>query len=448
MTTRFNYLVIGGGSGGIASARRAAEHGVTVGLIEKGRLGGTCVNVGCVPKKLSFYCAQHAEMIHDHPDYGFPVQAASAVDWPMFKAKRDLYVKRLNGIYEANLVKSRVEVIYGEARFVRSKVVSVNGIEYTADHILIATGGHPVVPDIPGAEHGITSDGFFDLTRLPKKAVVVGSGYIAMELACIFHALGTDVIIVTRTDKVLRAFDPMLGSALLEHLSSQGVSFVQNTSVAKVEEKPNGLSVEMASGVTVLNVNCLLWAVGRAPNTKLGLDKTNVLVDSANHIRVDAYQNTTCKDVYALGDVCGRYLLTPVAIAAGRRLAERLFNDRPDCKLEYSNIPTVIFSHPPIGTIGLSEEEARKKFGEDVKVYRSAFTPMYYSMTLRKVKCLMKLVCVGKEERVVGLHMFGDNVDEILQGFAVAIKMGATKDHFDDCVAIHPTSAEELVTMR
>ncbi|XP_064484375.1 glutathione reductase, mitochondrial-like [Ornithodoros turicata] len=445
----FNFLVIGGGSGGIASARRAAEHGAKVALIEKGRLGGTCVNVGCVPKKLSFYCASHAEALKDHPDYGFAVQAMAPVDWAMFKAKRDKYVQRLNGIYEANLKKSNVTLIDGEAHFVGPKIVAVGDAKYTADHILIATGGHPVIPETPGAAYGITSDGFFELNTLPKKVVMVGSGYIALELAGIFHALGSDVTLVTRTDKILRAFDSMLGSALLEHLSSHGMTFVQNTTVSSVEETPNGLTVKMASGVTLVEVDCLVWAIGRRPTTNLGLDKTNVELDSASNIKVDEFQNTTCEGVYALGDVCGKYLLTPVAIAAGRRLAERLFNNKPNLKLDYSNIPTVIFSHPPIGTIGMSEEEAVNKYGRDsVKVYRSTFTPMYYSMTERKSKCLIKLVCEGAREKVVGLHLFGDGVDEILQGFGVAIKMGATKADFDECVAIHPTSAEEIVTLR
>ncbi|CAN7940979.1 unnamed protein product [Ixodes hexagonus] len=449
----FDYLVIGGGSGGIASARRAAEHGAKVALIEHGPLGGTCVNVGCVPKKLCYYCASHAELLKDHQDYGFAVTPAAsppAVDWAKFKAKRDEYILRLNGIYKANLIKSSVEIVKGKAVFTSPKTVRVGSDAFTADHVLIATGGFPIgPPDVPGAEYGITSDGFFELTSLPKKAVVVGSGYIALELAGVFHALGTAVTIVTRTDKILRAFDAMLGSALMEHMASEGVHFEKHCTVASVKKSGSLLNVKTTTGIEIADVDCLLWAVGRKPTVDIGLDRTGVVLDKTGHIEVDEFQNTTCEGVYAIGDVCGKWLLTPVAIAAGRRLAERLFNRKPDCKLEYANIPTVIFSHPPIGTVGMAESEARSHYGaENVKVYRSSFTPMYYSMTQRKVKCAMKLVCAGKEEKVVGLHMIGDSADEILQGFGVAIKMGATKAQFDDCVAIHPTSAEELVTMR
>lgn len=445
----FDYLVIGGGSGGIASARRAAEHGAKVALVEQGPLGGTCVNVGCVPKKLCYYAASHAELLKDHGDYGFAVTSASAIDWARFKTKRDEYIGRLNGIYKANLTKSNVEIVKGAAVFTAPKTVCVGGDAFTADHVLIATGGFPIVPDVPGAEHGITSDGFFELTSIPKKAVVVGSGYIALELAGVFHALGASVTVVARTDKILRAFDAMLGSALMEHMASEGVHFEKHCTVASVAKVGSLLRVRTTTGVEMADVDCLLWAVGRKPLVDIGLDKTGVMLDATGHVQVDEYQNTSCEGVYALGDVCGKWLLTPVAIAAGRRLAERLFNNKPNSRLVYANIPTVIFSHPPIGTVGMAEDEARAHYGpENIKVYRSSFTPMYYSMTQRKVKCAMKLVCAGAEEKVVGLHMIGDSADEILQGFGVAIKMGATKAQFDDCVAIHPTSAEELVTMR
>lgn len=368
----FDYLVIGGGSGGIASARRAAEHGAKVALIEKGRLGGTCVNVGCVPKKLCYYAASHAELLHDHDDYGFTVNASSAIDWGKFKIKRDEYIKRLNDIYQNNLTKSKVEVVKGCAQFVAPKTVRVQQQDYSADHVLIATGGEPLVPSVPGAQYGITSDGFFELTALPKKAVVVGSGYIAVELAGVFHALGTAVTLVTRTDTILRAFDPMLGSALMEHMASEGVSFERQCTIEKVEKTgPGTLTVTTTSGAVIRDVDCLLWAVGRRPLVNLCLEKNGVELDKNGYIQVDEFQNTSSHGVYALGDVCGKWLLTPVAIAAGRRLAERLFNNKTNLKLDYNNIPTVIFSHPPIGTIGLTESEARAKYGpEEVKVRR------------------------------------------------------------------------------
>lgn len=300
-----------------------------------------------------------------------------------------------------------------------------------------------------GARHGITSDGFFRLKELPRHCVVVGSGYIAVELACVLHALGTKVTLLTRTERILRAFDPMLGSTLMEHMVSGGVQFEKNCTVANITKMAQLYDVATTTGVKITNVDCILWAVGRKPHVNLGLERTGVELDATGHIKVDEFQNTSHPGIYALGDVCGKWLLTPVAIAAGRRLSERLFNNMSDCKLEYDNIPTVIFSHPPIGTVGLSLPDAQTKYGPHmVKTYQSTFVPMYYSMTQRKVPCTMMLVCVGTEERVVGLHMIGDGVDEILQGFAVAVKMGATKKQFDDCVAIHPTSAEELVTMR
>lgn len=446
----FDYLVIGGGSGGIASARRAAEYGAKVALVENGPLGGTCVNVGCVPKKICYYCASHAETMRDLPEYGFTGAATvPKVDWAVFAEKRDAYIKRLNGIYEANLRKSNVHIVNGRAAFSGPKTVVVGGDTYTADHVLIATGGEPIVPNVPGAEYGITSDGFFQLRKLPRHCVVVGSGYIAVELAGVLHALGTKVTLLTRTDKILRAFEPMLGSTLMERMVSDGVQFEKNCTVASIAKAGQGYEVATTTGHKLPDVDCVLWAIGRKPNVDIGLERTGVQLDATGHIKVDEFQNTTQPGVYALGDVCGKWLLTPVAIAAGRRLSERLFHNRPDCKLEYANIPTVIFSHPPIGTVGITLAEAQAKYGpQKVKVYKSTFTPMYYSMTQRKVPCTMMLVCAGPEERVVGLHMIGDAVDEILQGFAVALKMGATKAQFDDCVAIHPTSAEELVTMR
>ncbi|XP_013779561.1 glutathione reductase, mitochondrial-like isoform X2 [Limulus polyphemus] len=446
---KFDYLVIGGGSGGIASARRAAEFGIQVGLVESDRLGGTCVNVGCVPKKLSFYCAHHAEMIHDLKDYGF-LMSEYQLDWGTFKRKRDEYVKRLNGIYENNLIKSKVELIRGKAKFVGDRVVEVNDKLYSGKHVLIATGGYPSIPDIPGAEHGITSDGFFELQIIPKKTVVVGAGYIAVELSGILNALGSNVHLVIRRDKVLRNFDCMISTAITEEIVESGIKLEKNNQVKHVEKQCDGkLTILLKDENMITDVDCLLWAIGRKPSIELQLMNAGVKLNDTGHILVDEYQNTSHSSVYALGDVCGKFLLTPVAIAAGRCLAHRLFDNQPEKKIDYSNIPTVVFSHPPIGTVGLTEEEALQQYGrENLRIYRSAFIPLYYAITEKKSKCLMKLICHGKDEKVIGLHMMGLGCDEILQGFAVAIKMGATKKQFDECVAIHPTTAEELVTMR
>lgn len=446
---KFDYLVIGGGSGGLGSVRRAAEYGVKGAIIEEARWGGTCVNVGCVPKKVMFNTAMHAEFIHDHKGYGFDVDFKN-FDWGSVKTKRDAYIKRLNGIYETNLDKAKVERIVGHASFTEDKCVEVNGQKYAADHILIATGGRPSIPNIPGAEHGISSDGFFDLETLPKKAVVVGAGYIAVELAGIFGALGSDTSLLIRYEQVLRTFDDVISKAVTDNLEPGGVKLLKKTQVSKVEKGADGLlTLETNNGI-IDKVDCLLWAIGRAPNTDtIGLDKIGVEVDKRHNIVVDEFQNTNVPGIYALGDVCGKALLTPVAIAAGRRLAMRLFAGKKDLKLSYDNIPTVVFSHPPVGTVGLTEEEANVKFGkENVKTYKADFVPMYYAMLEHKMRCTMKLVCTLPDEKVVGLHMVGQGCDEMLQGFGVAIKMGATKAQFDECVAIHPTSSEELVTMR
>jgi glutathione reductase (NADPH) len=447
----FDYLVIGGGSGGIASARRAREFNATVGLIERQRLGGTCVNVGCVPKKVMYNTALHTEYIRDHADYGFDV-TYNGFSFPKIKQSRDAYIRRLNGIYENNLKNSGVELIRGFGKFADDGTVEVDGQKYKGKHTLIAVGGKPIIPkDVPGAEYGIDSDGFFDLEDLPKKTVVVGAGYIALEIAGVLAALGSETHMLIRYDQVLRTFDHTIMEYATESADHSPINLHKKTHVEKVEKNSDGtLKVTTKEGTIFDNVNTLIWAVGRSPLTKdLNLEKVGVKTDSAGHIIVDEYQNTTTPGILSLGDVCGKFLLTPVAIAAGRRLSHRLFNGETNNRLLYENIATVVFSHPPVGTVGLTEAEAIKKYGkEDVTIYKSKFNPMYYAMTTHKEQCIMKIICIGKEEKVVGIHMGGLGVDEMLQGFAVAVQMGATKKQFDDTVAIHPTSSEELVTMR
>ncbi|NXV62834.1 GSHR protein, partial [Molothrus ater] len=487
----YELLVLGGGSGGLAGARRAAELGARVALVEPQRLGGTCVNVGCVPKKVMWNTAVHAEFVHDHADYGFET-AGVKFNWRTIKEKRDAYVQRLNDIYENNVKKAHIDIIRGYGKFTADPepTIEVNGKKYTAPHILIATGGRPAVPsdsEIPGASLGMTSDGFFDLEELPRRSVVVGAGYIAVEMVGILSTLGSKSSLLIRHDKVvLRTFDSLISSNCTQELENTGVDVWKHTQVKRVTKSPCGLlDVTVASvapghkptEAVIRDVDCLLWAVGREPSSDgLGLERVGVRMDPKGHVVVDEYQNTTRRGIYAVGDVCGRALLTPgtaalpppllnsvvprgsgslslpvpaVAIAAGRKLAHRLFEGRQDSRLDYENIPTVVFSHPPIGTVGLTEEEAVAIHGKDkVKIYNTSFTPLYHAVTQRKVKCVMKLVCTGKEEKVVGLHMQGLGCDEMLQGFAVAIKMGATKADLDNTVAIHPTSAEELVTLR
>ncbi|XP_054648437.1 glutathione reductase, mitochondrial isoform X2 [Dunckerocampus dactyliophorus] len=463
--TRFDFLVIGGGSGGLAGARRAAELGATAAVIEGHKLGGTCVNVGCVPKKVMWNAAVHAEYLHDHADYGFDVGSVH-FSWEALKTKRDAYVRRLNHIYRNNLDKAKIQTIEGHARFTSDPepTVEVSGRKYTAPHILIATGGQPSVlsdTEVPGASLGITSDGFFELESLPKRSVVVGAGYIAVEMAGILTTLGSKTSLIIRQSEVLRNFDSFISTNCTKELQNSGVDLWKNSQVKSVHKTDAGLEVTLATidqekgngeekTSTIQEVDCLLWAIGRKPNTSgLNIGELGVDTDDRGHIVVDEYQNTSRPGIYAVGDVCGRALLTPVAIAAGRKLAHRLFEGKKDSKLDYSNIPTVVFSHPPIGTVGLTEEEAIIARGkENVKVYKTSFTSLYHAITSRKSPCIMKLVCAGKEETVVGLHMQGLGCDEMLQGFAVAVKLGATKADFDKTVAIHPTSSEELVTMR
>lgn len=443
----FDYVVIGGGSGGVATARRAAEYGAKVALVESGRLGGTCVNVGCVPKKLMWYAADIASKFHDAPGYGFEFVPPS-FDWGVLKTRRDAYIERLNGIYASLLEKSGVTVVRGHGRFVDAHTVEVDGRRLTAPHITIATGGQPVFPDIPGADLGISSDGFFALEHQPRRVAVVGSGYIAVEIAGVFRALGSDVALLARGDRLLRPFDAMLREELATRMSDDDIDIRYRSQPRAVARNADGSLVVDCGAAGSVKVDCVLWAIGRRANTAgLELQAVGVQANEDGTIPVDDFQNTNAAGVYAIGDITGAAELTPVAIAAGRRLAARLFLNQPESKLDYSNIPTVVFSHPTIGTVGLSEEQARACH-DDVKVYATRFTPMYFAVTEHKPKTAMKLVCAGPDERVVGVHVIGEGADEMLQGFAVAVKMGATKRDFDDTVAIHPTSAEELVTLR
>jgi glutathione reductase (NADPH) len=449
MSENYDLIVIGGGSGGLAAAQRAAEYGARALIAESGRLGGTCVNVGCVPKKVMWNAAEIASAVHDSAGYGFHVEHATN-DWSALKRARDAYVERLNGIYERNLHNRKVDLVRGYARFAGPRTIEVAGRTVTAPHIVIATGGRPIVPLIPGAEHGITSDGFFELKHRPERVAVVGSGYIAVELAGIFAALGTSVTLAVRTESVLKSFDSMLGEAALTHLREEGVQVFTNVRMSEVRPIGHAYEVILRDDRRIGPVDTILWAVGRAPAVEgLGLDTVGVELNAYGYVGTDQYQVTNVPGIYAIGDVTGRPQLTPVAIAAGRRLSDRLFGGQPDRHLNYENIPTVIFSHPPIGTVGLTEAAAREEYGDAaVKVYKSSFVPMYHALTTRKPRASMKLVTVGPDEKIVGLHVIGEGADEMTQGFAVAVKMGATKKDFDDTVAIHPTSAEEFVTMR
>lgn len=446
----YDYIAIGGGSGGIASINRAASYGQKCAIIEAKYLGGTCVNVGCVPKKVMWYGAQIAEAINLYaPDYGFDV-TVNQFDFAKLRESREAYIDRIHQSYERVLGNNKVDVIRGFAKFVDAHTVEVNGELIKAKHILIATGGRPSHPNIEGAEYGIDSDGVFALKALPKRVAVVGAGYIAVELSGVLHSLGVETHLFVRKHAPLRNFDPLIVETLVEIMNSEGATLHTHAIPQKVVKNDDGSLTLFLEDGRSQTVDCLVWAIGRVPMTdQLNLEAAGVKTNSKGFIEVDKYQNTNVQGIYAVGDNTGAVELTPVAVAAGRRLSERLFNNKPTEHLDYNLIPTVVFSHPPIGTVGLTETQAIEQYGaENVKVYKSTFTSMYTAVTQHRQPCRMKLVCAGPEEKIVGLHGIGFGVDEMIQGFAVAIKMGATKKDFDNTVAIHPTGSEEFVTMR
>lgn len=451
MAKHFDYICIGGGSGGIASANRAAMYGAKVALIEAKALGGTCVNVGCVPKKVMWHGAQIAEAMHLYAkDYGFDVEM-KGLNWGKLVESREAYISRIHTSYETVLGNNKIEVINGFAQFVDAKTVEVDGEHYTADHILIAVGGRPSIPAIPGAVHGIDSNGFFELKEQPKRAAVVGAGYIAVEIAGVLNGLGTDTHLFVRKESPLRSFDPMIIETLTEVMAAEGPTLHTHSVPKEVEKEEDGTVTLYFENGESHNTDILIWAIGREPTTDaINLAAAGVETNNRGFIKVDEFQQTNVEGIYCVGDIMeGGIELTPVAVKAGRQLSERLFNNKPNAKMDYALVPTVVFSHPPIGTIGLTEPEAIAQYGaENVKVYKSGFTAMYTAVTQHRQPCRMKLVCAGEDEKVVGLHGIGFGVDEMIQGFGVAMKMGATKADFDSVVAIHPTGSEEFVTMR
>lgn len=450
MVKEYDYIVIGGGSGGIASANRAAMHGAKVILFEGKEVGGTCVNVGCVPKKVMWYGAQVAETLHRYAgEYGFDV-TINKFDFATLKANRQAYIDRIHGSYERGFDSNGVERVYEYARFVDPHTVEVAGERYTAPHILIATGGHALYPNIPGSEYGITSDGFFELDEVPKRTAVIGAGYIAIEVAGVLNALGSDTHLFVRKDRPLRTFDKDIVDVLVDEMAKSGPTLHTHANATEVvKNADDSLTISFDNGETI-TVDCLIWAIGRAANTSgFGLEKTGVKLTEKGTIYSDEFENTSVPGIYALGDVTGKLDLTPVAVKAGRQLSERLFNNKADAKLDYTDVATVVFSHPVIGSVGLTEEKAIAKYGpENIKVYKSSFTPMYTALGDNRQPSTMKLVTLGDDEKIIGLHGIGYGVDEMIQGFSVAIKMGATKADFDNTVAIHPTGSEEFVTMR
>lgn len=449
--THFDVISLGGGSGGVASAVQAAKFGKKVAIIEKLQLGGTCVNRGCVPKKAMFYGAMIAEQLkHDVAGYGFDVEV-KGFNWAKLKEKRATYIGNIHGFYDRLLEKWNITHFNNWGQFADNKTIVLDdGTILTADNIFIAPGAYPIVPtNIEGAELGITSDEFFELENTPKKAVIVGGGYIGVEIAGVLNAHDTDTTIMVRRDKPLMEFDDDVSDVLVECMKMTNMNIMNHTNITKVEKTGDTLKITTDTGKVLEDVDTLIWATGRAPNThNLGIENTDIKITERGIIPANDMSETNVEGVYSIGDASGVAQLTPVAIKTGRYLARRLFNGETNLKANLKNVPTVIFSHPAIGTVGLSEKEARAEYGdENVKVYKSRFTNLYCAISGHRMPTFMKLVVTGENEKVVGCHMIGLNVDEMLQGFAVAINMGATKQDFDDTIAIHPTASEELVTM-
>ncbi len=446
----YDIIAIGGGSGGSATMNRAAIHGAKVAVIEGNIIGGTCVNVGCVPKKVMWYGAQVSETLKNYAaDYGYTIGETS-FDFKTLRKNREAYIERSRQAFSNNFNRNGVDYIEGYARFVDKNTVEVNGEHIRAKYIVIATGSYAFVPNIPGSELGGTSDDVFAWEELPESVSIIGAGYIAVELAGVLHALGVKTDLFVRKGGPLRGFDQGIVEVLVEEMKKNGQPLHTHKVPQKLEKLDNGdIQIHFEDGTTHTSQK-VIWAVGRKANVQqLNLEAAGVELTERGFIQVDEYQNTTTPGIYALGDVSGEKELTPVAIKAGRTLAERLFNGKTDAKMDYELIPTVVFSHPAIGSIGLTQEQAEAKYGaENIKVYQSTFAGMYSAITVHRQMTKLKLITLGEEEKVIGLHGIGEGIDEMIQGFAVAVKMGATKADFDATVAIHPTASEEFVTMR
>ena len=446
----YDIIAIGGGSGGSATMNRAAMYGAKAAVIEGNIIGGTCVNVGCVPKKVMWYGAQVSETLKNYAaDYGYTIGETS-FDFKTLRKNREAYIERSRQAFSNNFNRNGVDYIEGYARFVDKNTVEVNGEHIRAKHIVIATGSYAFIPNIPGSELGGTSDDVFAWEELPESVSIIGAGYIAVELAGVLHALGVKTDLFVRKGGPLRGFDQGIVEVLVEEMKKNGQPLHTHKVPQKLEKLDNGdIQIHFEDGTTHTSQK-VIWAVGRKANVhQLNLEAAGVELTDRGFIQVDEYQNTTTPGIYALGDVSGEKELTPVAIKAGRTLAERLFNGKTDAKMDYELIPTVVFSHPAIGSIGLTQEQAEAKYGvENIKVYQSTFAGMYSAITVHRQMTKLKLITLGEEEKVIGLHGIGGGIDEMIQGFAVAVKMGATKADFDATVAIHPTASEEFVTMR
>ncbi|MDX3905197.1 MAG: glutathione-disulfide reductase [Pigmentiphaga sp.] len=441
----YDLITIGAGSGGVAGSRRAASYGARVAICEDSRVGGTCVIRGCVPKKLLMYGSQYAEAFEDAAGYGWSVEGAR-LDWGALVAAKDKEIDRLEGVYRRMLDQAGVTLLEGRAVLVDPHTVEVAGRRYTAERIMIATGGHPMLPDIPGIELAITSNEALSLDKRPDDVLIVGGGYIALEFAGIFRGAGANVTLAIRRDQVLGGFDEDIRSTMADALQRRGIVIRPHTRVIGLARREGRIAVQIDDG-EILVVDQVLMATGRAPNTRgLGLEACGVVLGERGAVKVDAQSRTSVPNIYAVGDVTDRLNLTPWAIAEGRALAETLYNDNP-MQADPENVPAAVFSQPPVATVGLSEQDARARYGK-VRVYRSKFRPMKNTLSGRDEQTMMKLVVDDATDRVVGCHMVGPDGPEIIQGLAIALKCGATKRQFDQTIGLHPTAAEEFVTMR
>ena len=445
----YDVVVLGGGSGGLAAAFRAASYGAKVAMLEPAALGGTCVNVGCVPKKAMWLAADLAERIGLARQMGFDLPAEPALAWPTLIAHRQQYITNIHASYQKRLDETGVVRVSSRGHLVDGNTVQCeDGTQFKAAHIVIATGAHPLKPSLPGAELGGVSDDFFALRERPGRVALVGGGYIAVELAGVLRALGSEVALLVRGQRLLDKFDAEVADQLAENLRLQSVELHFGCQLQALEKQGGRIAAQLRNGPEHSVFDTVLFATGRGPNTVgLGLAQAGVALDDKGAISVDEYQNTSVPGIYAVGDVTGRVTLTPVAIAAARRLMDRVLGGQAQARLDYETIPSVVFAHPPLGTVGLSEEEAGKRFGK-ISTYYSRFRPMLQALGQGEVRSLFKMVCAGEDEKVVGIHLLGEGADEILQGFAVAVKAGVTRRQLEDTVAIHPTSAEEVVLMR
>ncbi|MAB96704.1 MAG: glutathione-disulfide reductase [Pseudomonadaceae bacterium] len=447
MSYDFDLFVIGAGSGGVRAARFAAGYGARVAVAESRYLGGTCVNVGCVPKKLLVYGAHFSEEFEQAGNFGWTLEPAQ-FDWPTLIRNKNREITRLNGIYRNLLINSGVTLLEGHAKMLDDHTVEIDGTRITAANILIATGGWPVIPDIPGREHAIGSNEVFFLEQLPKRVIVVGGGYIAVEFASIFNGLGAQTTQLYRSELFLRGFDGAVREHLKDELLKSGIDLRFNSDISRIDKQADGSLLATLKDGSTLVADCVFYATGRRPMLdNLGLENTSVTLDSRGHIKVDEHYRTEAKSVFAIGDVIGRVQLTPVALAEGMAVARQLFKANEYREVDYQMIPTAVFSLPNIGTVGMSEEQAREA-GHTLKVYESRFRPMKLTLGESQERTLMKLVVDAETDRVLGCHMVGPDAGEIIQGLAVAIKAGATKAIFDDTIGVHPTAAEEFVTMR